>query len=128
MEHLSISVLKENEVFALSIRLLIAALVIAIVLQNTCPHGWAAKSAFVSSHVFHCCSLNEHKHSGRERREDGGKELSHVNPAFVFHVSNSVTVVQDTASLCFDIPFVFDTIGEVFLDRFLKPPTSHLFA
>ena len=114
--------------FALSIRLLIAALVIAIGLQNTCPHGWAAKSAFVSSHVFHCCSLNEHKHSGRERREDGGKELSRVNPTFVFHVRNSVTVVQDSASLCVEIPFVFDAIREVFSDPLLKPPTSHLFA
>ena len=119
--------LKENEVFALSIRLLIAALVIAIGLQNTCPHGWAAKSAFISSHIFHCCPLNEHKHSDRERRDDSGKELSHFNPVFIFHVSKTVTVVRNTASVCFDVPFVFDTIREVFSDPLLKPPTGPLF-
>jgi len=120
-------VLKETAVFNLSIRILVAALIIAIGIQNTCPHGWAAKSAFVSSHVFHCGPLKEHKHSESENRADSGKESSHVNPAFVFHMSNTVTVAQYPSSVHSNIPLVFDPILEVFSDPLLKPPTCPLF-
>ena len=111
----------------MSIRVLIAALIIAIGIQNTCPHGWAAKSAFISYHVSHSSPMKEHKHSDSSSREDSGKESSHVNPAFVFHVGNIVTVAQNTASLHSNIPFVFDPILEVFSDPLLKPPSCSLF-
>ncbi len=119
--------LKEVKVLTLSIRALIAALVIAIGIQNTCPHGWAAKSAFISYHVSHSSPMKEHKHSYPSSREDSGKESSHVHPAFVFHVSNPVTVPQTPASLHSDIPFVSDPILEVLSDPPLKPPTCYLF-
>jgi hypothetical protein len=120
-------VLKEIEVFALSIRLLISALIIAIGIQNTCPHGLAAKSAFVSFHVFHCCPLKDHSHSDEGSGDESGKESSHVNPAFVFHVSNTITVAQNPASVYSDIPFISGPISEVFSDPLLKPPTCHRF-
>jgi hypothetical protein len=120
-------VLKETEVFTLSIRLLIAALIIAIGIQNTCPHGLAGKSAYISSNVFHCSPLKEHKPSDSNSRDDSSKESSHINPAFVFHVTTPVTVAQNTASVHPNIPFISDPIMEVFSDPLLKPPTCHLF-
>lgn|GEM_PF-974840 len=113
--------------FLLSIRILIASLIAAIGIQNTCPHGWEGKSAFISSYIFHSCPLKEHKHSEPTGGEHSGKELSHVHPAFVFHVGKPVAMAQNPTSICFDIPFVSDSILEVFSDPLLKPPTDHLF-
>jgi hypothetical protein len=120
-------VLKETEVFSLSIRLLIAALIIAIGIQNTCPHGWAAKSAFISSHVSHCAPIKEHKHSPHNGRDDDEKESSHVNQSFVFHVSKPEAAAQNTSSVHTNIPFISDPILEVFSDPLIKPPIHHLF-
>ncbi|MGO9614491.1 MAG: hypothetical protein ACLPX5_15865 [Dissulfurispiraceae bacterium] len=112
--------------FRLSIRTLIAVLIIAICIQNTCPHGWAAKSTFISSHVFHC-SLDEHRHSFPYSRNDDGKKSTHVTQAFVFQVSKPETLAQKPPSVHSDIPFVSDPVLEVFSDPLLKPPTCHLF-
>jgi hypothetical protein len=113
-------------VFTLSIRILIAALIIAIGIQNTCPYGWAEKSAFVLSPISHC-PMKEHKHSDPDKQDDSGKSSSHVNPAFVFHVSKPETAAQNTASVPSDIPFVSDPYLDVFSDPLLKPPSCHLF-
>lgn len=111
----------------LSIRTLIAVLIIAICIQNTCPHGWAAKSTFISSHVFHCGPLDKHKHSAPDSRDDNGKKSTHVTQAFVFQVSKPETLAQKPASVHSDIPFVSDPILEVFSDPLLKPPACPLF-
>ena len=109
--------------FILSIRILIAALIIAIGIQNTCPHGWAAKSTFMSSHVSLCCPTKEHKHPDQDSWDDSGKESSHVNQAFVLHVSTTETAAQNPASVHSDVPFVSDSILDVCSDPLLKPPT-----
>jgi len=114
-------------VFILSIRALIAALIIAIGIQNTCPHGWTAKSAFISSHVSQCSPMKEHKQSDPNSQEDSGKKSAHVNQAFVFHVSKPETAEQNTSSVHTDIPFISDPILEVFSDLLLKPPSCHFF-
>ena len=110
--------------FTLSIRILIAALIIAIGIQNTCPHGWAAKSAYISSHVSHSSPIKEHNHSPQDGTR---KESSHVNQFFVFHVSRPETTAQNTSSVHTDIPFISHPFLEVFSDPLIKPPTDHLF-
>ena len=121
------TVLKETEVFTLSIRILIAALIIAIGIQNTCPHGWAAKTAFLSSHVSPCDAVKGHNNSDTDSRDDCRKGSCHVNQTFVFHVSKPETTTQNTASVHPNIPFVSDPILEVFSDPLLKPPPCNLF-
>lgn len=113
--------------FTLSIRILIAALIIAIGIQNTCPHGWAEKSAFVSSHISHCVPMNDHKHPDPDRSDDSSKVSSHVNQTFVFHVSTPAIAAQNIFAVHADIPFVSEPILEVFSDPLLKPPTCNLF-
>ncbi len=44
-------------------RVLILMLAIAIGIQNTCPQGWAAKTAFVTCHTFH-------RHEGTQPLKD----------------------------------------------------------
>jgi hypothetical protein len=41
-------------------RTVIALFVLALLVQNTCPAGWAAKSGLVSSHV-HDCPFKQHR-------------------------------------------------------------------
>ena len=113
--------------FTLSIRILIAALILALGIQNTCPHGWAAKSAFISSHVSHDSPTNACTNSDSDGRDHSSKDSSHVNQSFVFHVSKPETAVQDTSSVHTDILFISDPILEVFSDPLLKPPTHHFF-
>jgi predicted histidine transporter YuiF (NhaC family) len=111
----------------MSIRVLIAALIIAIGIQNTCPHGWAAKTAFLSSHVTHCGPMKEHKNSDTDSRDHSRKGSCHVNQTFVFHVSTPETTSQNTASVHTAIPYVTDPLLEVFSDPLLKPPPFALF-
>ena len=111
----------------LSIRVLIAAVIIALGIQNTCPHGWAAKSAFISSYITHCSQTKEHKKSAHDGRDADGKESSHTNQFFVFHVSNPETAAQNTSSVHTDIPFISEAILEIFSDQLIKPPTDTIF-
>jgi hypothetical protein len=91
------------------------------------PPRIGAKSTFVYSHISHGCPLMEHKQTASDNRDDSGKESSHVNPAFAFYVSDPITVAQNQASVCFDVPFFPEAILEVFSDLLLKPPSFPLF-
>ena len=44
--------------------------------------------------------------------------------AFVIHVSTPETAAQNSASVHSDVPFVSDSILDVFSDPLLKPPTD----
>jgi hypothetical protein len=111
--------------------LLIAAIIAAVVSQNTCPQGWAAKTAFVgcgSVSQSSQCPMHKQKQSKQASGNDVKRSLSNVKQAFVIHIAgpdNSYEIL-DRSNSAFSYYSV--TFTEIFLDPLLKPPIPSLFA
>jgi hypothetical protein len=74
-------------------RLLFFLLVISLVLQNTCPFGFASKTAFTAPHM-HDCPLRKSHHSpakGQNSVDDNTGRL--LYPSFMFSVPDTQSVV-----------------------------------
>jgi hypothetical protein len=104
-------------------RYLIALIVLTITIQNTCPFGYAAKTAFAAPHAHHC-PLKEGRLSRTDGRNKMVKVLRNLNHPFVLVPSP----VADTGGS-------FDTVREmsnitntgfedIFPDPPLRPPRS----
>ncbi|HUO77871.1 MAG TPA: hypothetical protein VMU21_09885, partial [Thermodesulfovibrionales bacterium] len=64
---------------------LIPVLAVAIGMQNTCPQGWAAKTAFVTCKGSHC-PMKEHKPAKTADHADTKKAISNVKQTFVLNI------------------------------------------
>ncbi|MBI5741337.1 MAG: hypothetical protein HZA16_11550 [Nitrospirae bacterium] len=75
-------------------RLLLFLLAVSLVLQNTCPYGYAAKTAFVAP-LTHDCPMNKSHHSpSKERGSVDDNQGKALYPLFVFSVPDSRTVIS----------------------------------
>jgi hypothetical protein len=103
-------------------KILIALIVLAIALQNTCPHGWAGKTAFVSPHTSPCPMKEHHQSSKQNNDDDAKKDFSNINQMFVIHVSepyNTATVLAPAVRTLFPET---DQFNNICLEPLLKPP------
>jgi hypothetical protein len=66
-----------------SLKILALLLVLALSVQNTCPHGLAAKTGFASPHTHCCCAKKAAEHS-KTSDKTSKQVLSVTGPAFVF--------------------------------------------
>lgn len=105
------------------VRYIIALIILTIVVQNTCPYGYAAKTAIAAS-LEHHCPLKD-----SASPEDGGKNSVTKNPRDI----NQPFVIA--AAPAADTGRVFDTVMEpgiirpagfkdIFADPPLRPPKS----
>lgn len=103
-------------------RTLIMVLAIAIGIQNTCPQGWAAKTAFVTCQGH--CPMKEHKSPKPEDQTDARKDISNVKQTFELNIvtpENTLQIpTQTNGSVVIDLP----DLKEIFADPLFRPPIS----
>jgi hypothetical protein len=63
-------------------RFLIALIALAIAVQNTCPYGYAGKTAVAAPHV-HNCPLKDHQPSMPDGQNKVDKDFRDLNHPFV---------------------------------------------
>lgn len=108
-------------------RVLILVLAVAIGIQNTCPQGWAAKTAFLTCHGSHC-PIKAHKLPKTEDQTDARKAISNVKQTFVLNIvrpDNTLQILARTNGL---IVIALSDLKEIFADPLFRPPISPLLA
>ena len=107
------------------LRLLIALVALSNCAQNTCPQGWAAKTAFVScgtaQHASHC-PMHKQKESKQDSRDDVKRSLSNVKQAFVIHIAGRDNSYQIFEHRSGSLPMDSFTMTEIFSEPIHRPP------
>ena len=107
----------------------IVLIAFALIVQNTCPYGWAARTVFLSPSSSHCphCPLKEFpRPSNPDSRDNIMKVFSNANHAFVLHIGSQDTEFH-ILSLTGGAPlFSSNPYGDVCLEPLLRPPASSL--
>jgi hypothetical protein len=62
---------------------LVALIVLAVAVQNTCPYGYAGKTAVAAPHV-HNCPLKNHQPSKSDTSDNFTEDFKNLNHAYVF--------------------------------------------
>jgi hypothetical protein len=65
------------------LRGIVTLIVFAIVLQNTCPYGYAGKTAVAAPHVHHC-PLKDHQPQKSGSPDNFTEDFKNLNHAYVF--------------------------------------------
>jgi hypothetical protein len=104
------------------IKLLIIFLMVSFIVQNTCPYGLAAKTAFASAHT-HDCPLKK-SHDGTSEGKDffdhaQGKVL---NAAFVLLAPESYSAMQSDIPNADYIKVISINYTNPFKEPPIKPP------
>jgi hypothetical protein len=101
-------------------RLLFFLLALSLILQNTCPYGFAAKTAFAFSHL-HQCPL--HHQTGEQETVDGNPNKA-IHPAFVMAASHMQPSIRHFSIGTDYWPIVSDRYTNPFKDPLIRPPIS----
>lgn len=108
--------------------LLILALTATLVIQNTCPQGWAAKTAFgtcgQARQSSHCPMHEQQKSAKHASDESSKKELSNAKQIFVLGITrpeNSFQIFAPAISLSPVKPDLFRNISS---EPLFRPPIS----
>ena len=112
------------------IRSLILVLAFTISIQNTCPQGWAAKTAFATcsatKQTSHC-PMHKQKQSKQDGQDDVKRGISNAKQSFVLHMVEPVKTYE-LLGRSLGILFVDSlTLTEIFSDLILRPPISSCF-
>lgn len=109
------------------IRLLITMIVIAVSIQNTCPQGWAAKTAFatcgsLAKQPSHCPMHDKHKPAKQKDDTSGKKELSNTNQIFVLDIAEPERSFCSITSEIMTSPVKPDLFLNVAIEPLFRPP------
>lgn len=104
-------------------RVLILMIALAISIQNTCPQGWAAKTAFVTCHGSHC-PMKEQKSSKDDEQGQTRKDMPIVKQTFVLNFVTPVNAFQLLEQPDRTFLAEFSDHKEIFTDPFFRPPIS----
>ncbi len=103
-------------------RLLLFLLVFSLVLQNTCPHGFAGKTAFAAPHTHDCPSKKSHHAPVKDRDSVDDTTVKLLHPAFVFSLPEVQKIMlysqQNTAFTLLSS----DSYKDPFKKPSIKPP------
>jgi hypothetical protein len=100
----------------------ILLLVFALLVQNTCPHGFAGKSSIVSSCV-HCPFEQMHLVSPAHQDTIAAGSASIHFPLFVFSVPHAITTLQPGPILSMAPPLA-KSYEDALPDELLRPPQA----
>jgi len=103
-------------------RALILFLMVSFIVQNTCPYGLAAKTAFATPHTHDCPLKKSHdKSSGGQDSFDTthGKIL---NAAFVLLSPATHSVMQPDMTNAYYVKFTSNSYANHFKEPLFKPP------
>jgi len=112
------------------IRVVLFLLAFSLVLQNTCPYGFAAKTAFATcgstQHSSHC-PMHEQKQSKQDGQNDVKKEFSQAKQIFVLSISQPDNSFQILSPAIKAVSQISNDFKDVFSEPPLRPPlTSYL--
>jgi len=106
---------------------MITLIIVGVVVQNTCPQGWAAKTAFVTCHGSHC-PMHKQKEPKQDGQDDVKRGISNVKQAFVIHVvgqNNAYQILDYKSDI---LPIDSLTLSEIFSEPLFRPPILSIFA
>jgi hypothetical protein len=75
-------------------RLLLFILVISLVLQNTCPYGFASKTAFTAPHAHDCPLKKSHHSPAKEQNTVDDNPGNLLYPSFIFSIPDTQPVLS----------------------------------
>ena len=101
----------------------ISSVILAIIVQNTCPFGLASKTAFASPYSNHC-PLKGHDHEESGRHDGIDKDPSHANSYYVLHVAETDSALHGPTLNKGMIPPGLNTYKDACPDPPLRPPRA----
>jgi hypothetical protein len=102
-------------------RMLLLLLSFSLILQNTCPYGFAAKTAFVAPHT-HACPFHHYPPKGQRAVDDNSSKV--IYPAFVMTVPLVQPSIQPIPISTSYILFPSDKYINPFKEPLIKPPVT----
>jgi hypothetical protein len=106
------------------ILLLLFILVISLVLQNTCPYGFAAKTAFVAHHTHDCPLKKSHHSPAKEQNSVDDNPGKLLYPSFIFSIPDTQTVVSRFQMNTEYTVLYFDNYKDHFREPSTRPPVA----
>ena len=105
-------------------RLILFLLVISLVLQNTCPYGFAAKTAFVAHHTHDCPLKKSHHSPAKEQNSVGDNPGKLPYPSFIFSIPDTQTVVSRFQMNAEYTVLYSDKYKDHFREPSIRPPVA----
>ena len=106
------------------IRLLLFLLVISLVLQNTCPYGFASKSAFAAPHMHDCPLKKSHHNPAKDLDSVDDNPGKLLYPSFVFSIPDTHAVISRFQANTEYMALSFDNYKDHFTEPSIKPPVA----
>ena len=105
-------------------RLFLFLLAFSLVLQNTCPYGFAAKTAFAAPQAHDCPFKKSHHAPQKDRDSVDDNPVKPLYPAFVFSIPDT-----QVAALCYQMKPEYaalssDNYKDPFKEPLIKPPVA----
>ena len=106
----------------LKLRSIIFLLAFALLIQNTCPHGFAGKTAV--ARVCASCPMKDKLMASRDGQDKIASDSSSTHfPLFVFAVPKSVHTFQ-LEPITYSRPVLADSYQDALPDEHLRPPRA----
>lgn len=106
------------------VRFLVFLIGLSLAIQNTCPYGWAAKTAFISPDKSQCshCPLKSKEGTKPDAGNDFKKDISSLNDIFVLDLGGHEPLLKFFSPLRRTIATNNHRAYSVFLEPLLRPP------
>jgi len=101
--------------------MLLFLLSFSLILQNTCPYGFAAKTAFAAPHT-HACPFHHYPSKGQRAIDDNSNKV--IYPAFVMVASFVQPSIQHFPVSTEYSLFSYDKYTNPFKEPLIKPPVT----
>ena len=100
--------------------MLLFLLSLSLILQNTCPYGFAGKTAFAARQT-HACPFHHQPIQGKSAVDDNSNK---IHPAFVIAFFFDKPMIQHFALNSAYVIFFSDKYINPFKDPLTKPPVA----
>jgi hypothetical protein len=103
------------------LRMFLLLLSFSLIVQNTCPYGFAAKTAFAAQHT-HQCPFHRYPHKGQGAVDDNSNKV--IYPAFAMvapFVQPSIHYFPESTDYFL---FSSDRYSNPFKKPLIKPPVA----
>jgi len=104
------------------IRLLLFLISFSLILQNTCPCGFAAKTAFASPQM-HACPSHHSPCKGQRAVDSDANKI--IYPAFVMSVPFAQPAIERFTMSTVYVLFSSDVYTNPFKKSLIKPPVTY---
>lgn len=106
------------------VQILLFLLVISLVLQNTCPYGFASKTAFAAPQTHDCPFKKNHQNPVNEPNSDDDNPGKLLYPSFVFSVPDNQPVISRFQTNTEYIALSSENYKDPFKEPTIRPPVA----